>query len=78
MLIFYFVGINIVDLCCLEKIRNGRIEYWRVKIKKIYNIKVEFEVVEIIEWYKGSKYLFNIFECYKNYKDYVYRFNENF
>ena len=39
MLIFYLVGINTVDLCRLEKIRNGRIEYRRAKTKKIYNIK---------------------------------------
>ncbi len=77
MLIFYLVGINTVDLCRLEKIRNGRIEYRRAKTKKIYNIKVEPEAAEIIERYKGSKYLLNILERYKNYKDYAHRLNEN-
>lgn len=77
MLIFYLIGINTVDLCRLVRIRNGRIEYRRAKTKKIYDIKVELGAAEIIDRYRGSKYLLDILERYKNYKDYAHRLNEN-
>ena len=45
MLIFYLIGINIVDLFSLthENVQNGRIVYTRRKTKRIYSIKIEPE-----------------------------------
>ncbi|WP_106831244.1 site-specific integrase [Parabacteroides pacaensis] len=77
MLIFYLIGINVIDLCNLKEICNGRIEYRRAKTKKLYSIKVEPEALKILEKYKGEKYLLNILDRYKNYKDYAHRLNEN-
>lgn len=79
MLVFYLIGINIVDLCNLTKksIVNGRLEYYRAKTGKYYSIKLEPEAVEIIEKYKGNKYLLDILDRYKNYKDYAQKLNNN-
>lgn len=76
-LIFYLVGINIVDLCNLKKIEKGRIEYYRAKTKKLYSIKVEPEAMQIIEKYRGENYLLNILDRYSHYKDYANRLNRN-
>lgn len=59
-LIFFFIGINVVDLCNLVKVENGRIIYKRSKTGRIYNIKVEPEAQEIIDRYRGKKKLLNI------------------
>ncbi|MFR9539171.1 MAG: site-specific integrase [Rikenellaceae bacterium] len=77
MLIFYLVGINIVDLSKLtaDNLINGRIEYRRSKTGKLYSIKVEPEALAIIEKYKGAKYLLQCFDRYENYKDYAQHLN---
>ena len=49
MLIFYLIGINIIDLCGLRRIDNGRVEYRRAKTGKLYSIKVEPEAEIIIK-----------------------------
>ena len=79
MLIFYLIGINIIDLCNLKKeqLVNGRIEYIRAKTHKLYSIKVEPEAQSIIDKYKGDEYLLNILDRYKNYKDFSKRMNNN-
>lgn len=76
-LIFFLCGINIIDLLNLkhENLNNGRIEYIRAKTKKFYSIKVEPEANEILKTYKGDKYLLNILDRYKNYKDYLQHLN---
>lgn len=76
-LIFYLIGINIVDLCHLKEINNGRIEYYRAKTGKLYSIRVEPEAMEIIEKYKGEKYLLSMLDRYSDYRDYAKRLNEN-
>ena len=79
VLIFYLIGINIIDLCHLKKeqLVNGRIEYVRAKTHRLYSIKVEPEAMEIIDRYKGDKYLLNILDRYRNYKDFAKRMNQN-
>lgn len=77
MLIFYLVGINIIDLCHLKKISHGRIEYKRAKTGRWYSIKVEPEALELIKRYKGKNYLINIMDRYSNHKDYAHRLNQN-
>ncbi len=76
-LIFYFVGINIVDLCNLKQITNGRIEYHRAKTNRLYSIKVEPEAMELIEKYRGADFLLNPLDRYKTYRDYAKRLNDN-
>lgn len=64
MLSFMLCGINIVDLCNLKHIENGRIEYRRAKTHKLYSIKVEKEAMAIINKYKGKDWLLNIMDNY--------------
>lgn len=59
-LIFCLIGINIVDLCALTEIRDGRIEYVRSKTKRHYSIKVEPEALAIIKSFRGKKHLIDI------------------
>lgn len=75
MLIFYLMGINIIDLCHLKEIVNGRVEYRRMKTGRIYSIKLEPEALDIIEKYRGKDYLLNILDRHKNYKNYSHRLN---
>ena len=63
---FLLIGVNISDLCYLERIENGRINYRRKKTGKLYSVKVEEEALEIINKYKGMKYLLNLLEKRKN------------
>jgi integrase/recombinase XerD len=55
-------GLNFVDLCNLtvESLVAGRLNYIRQKTGKLYSIKITPEMDEIIQKYKGEKYLFPI------------------
>ncbi len=76
MLIFYLIGINMVDLCNLEKINDNIIRYRRAKTGKMYNIKVEPEALDIIEKYKGMDHLIYVLDKYRNYKDFMLRMDD--
>lgn len=76
-LMFFLCGINVIDLCHLDGIRDGRIEYYRSKTGRLYSVKVEPEAREIIEKYRGKKFLLDILDRYGSHKDYMRRFNEN-
>lgn len=65
---FMLVGINVVDLCCLSEVADGRVEYVRAKTHKPYSIKVEPEALEIIERHRGEKRLLDFTENYANYR----------
>ena len=74
MLILYMRGINMKDLSELtdESLHNGRISYDRDKTGKPYEVKVEPEMMEIIEKYRGRKHLLKFFDgekpsYYKNF-----------
>ena len=67
-LTFYLIGINAVDLIHLNIYKNGRIEYTRAKTHKPYSIKVEPEAEELINKYKGKKYLLNYMDSNSNYR----------
>lgn len=73
-LIFYMRGINMTDLAELpaDAIQNGRLQYIREKTGKFYDIKIEPEMMEIIEKYRGNKHLLRFFDgkdadYYKNF-----------
>ncbi|MBJ2186423.1 recombinase [Paramuribaculum intestinale] len=69
-LIFFLCGINVVDLCRLRKIVDGRIEYSRAKTHRLYSIKVEPEAMAIIAQYWGSDYLLSYLDDYANYRSF--------
>jgi integrase len=76
MLVFYLIGINMIDLCSIKQITNGRIEYRRSKSSGIFSLKVEPEAMAIIEKYKGLEYLLNISDRYKNHKNFLKKMNK--
>lgn len=78
MLIFYLIGINIVDLFSLthENVQNGRIVYTRRKTKRIYSIKIEPEAQEILERRKGTTHLIDVADRYKDHTNFTSRFNK--
>lgn len=73
---FFLAGINIVDLVSLKEISNGRIECRRAKTNQPFSVRVEPEAMEIINKYRGEKWLLNVRDRYKNYRDYLHRMNE--
>jgi hypothetical protein len=77
MLIFYLIGINIVDLLHVNDIKNGRIEFRRSKTGRLYSIKVEPEAQAIIDKYRGKNYLLNVMDRYSDYKNFAHRMNLN-
>lgn len=75
-LTFFLIGINTIDLCRLKEITlDSRIEYHRAKTGRFYSIKVEPEAMEIINKYRGQKFLINVLDRYSNYKDYSKHLN---
>lgn len=76
-LIFFLIGINVIDLCNLKEIRGGRIEYHRSKTNRLYSVKVEPEAMEIMEKYRGKGHLLDILDRYGDYRDYAKRLNRN-
>jgi site-specific recombinase XerD len=77
MLLFYLIGINLVDLLHVENIKNGRIEYRRAKTGRMYSVKLQPEAMEIINKYSpGEKYLLNFLDTYSKYEDFRRRFNK--
>ncbi|MBO7608633.1 MAG: site-specific integrase [Muribaculaceae bacterium] len=75
-LMFMLLGINAIDLCNLKEIDSeGRINFHRAKTNRLYSIKVEPEALEIINKYRGEKWLLNILDRYNDYKDYTKRMN---
>lgn len=59
ILMFYLIGINGKDLLLAKpsQLVNGRLFYNRAKTHKLYSIKVEKEAMDIIDKYRGKKYL---------------------
>ena len=76
-LMFYLMGINAIDLLTAKpsQVVDGRLEYKRAKTGTLYSIKLEPEALEIIERYRGKKYLLNFCDRYKNYKDFMAKLN---
>lgn len=67
-LLFLLCGINIVDLCNLKDIVNGRAEYARAKTHKLYDIKLEPETEALIKEYAGDAQILNYLDTCANYR----------
>lgn len=76
-LIFCLIGINVIDLCRLREVREGRIEFYRSKTNRLYSIKVEPEAQALIDKYRGKGQLLYMLDRYASHKDYMRRLNEN-
>ena len=76
-LMFYLMGINGIDLLLAKdsQIVNGRFEYRREKTGTLYSIKLEPEAIDIINRYKGKKYLLNFCDKVKDYRIFMMKMN---
>ncbi len=76
MLTLYMRGINMKDLSelMLEDMKNGRIEYDRDKTGKHLEVKIEPEMLEIINRYKGKEHLIKFFDGHKPSEEYHKRY----
>lgn len=70
VLSFMLIGINVVDLCNLKEINNGRIDYIRAKTHKQYSVKLEPEILTLLDKYKGEKNLLNFMDTYSDYRNF--------
>ena len=79
MLSFYLIGINIGDLLLLRPtdMVGGRIEFSRQKTKKRYSIKVEPEAQEIINRWRGKKYLLCFMDERADYRSFLKMMNKH-
>lgn len=77
-LAFMMLGINLIDLCNLkwDNIVNGRVEYIRAKTGRQYSIKIEPEIMEIMHKYRGEKFLLNISDSRKDYRNFMKQINK--
>ena len=75
MLMFYLIGINAADLFRAKStdVTDGRLEYKRAKTGKLYSVFIEPEAWEIIERYRGTEYLLDVMETFKDYKNFLHR-----
>lgn len=76
-LIFYLIGINLIDLSKLQSLENGRIKYKRSKTGKLYNVKVEPEALRIINRYRGKEHLLSWFDGRKSYRTFCMHLDKN-
>lgn len=65
-LVFALIGINMTDLCSLQTISQGRINYTRQKTGRLYSVKVENVAKSLINAHRGRNYLVDILEHYKS------------
>lgn len=78
MLLFYTIGINMIDILHATGLNGNRLEYRREKTGKLYDIEITPEAQKIINKYSpGKKYLLNFLDTYANYKDFLHRTNDN-
>lgn len=66
-LVFCLIGINIVDLCAVTEITQGRIEYRRAKTHRLYSIKVEPEAMALIERLRDDTHIIGGISKLKSY-----------
>ena len=74
-LMFMLIGINAKDLFYLTDVVDGRIEYRRAKTGRLYSIKVEPEIAEMLERYKGERFLLSPADRWSDYRDFTKHVN---
>lgn len=75
-IIFMLCGINVVDLCHLTSLSDdGRIEYARAKTHRLYSIKVEPELSDLLSIYRGERWLLNYCDTCTSYRSFYSRLN---
>lgn len=62
---FLFCGMNAADLLTCKGLTNGRMVYRRHKTGHLFDLPVYNEAQEIIDRYKGRKYLLNFLEDFE-------------
>ncbi len=65
-LMFYLMGVNMIDLAKLTEIKNGRLDFNRSKTGHLYSMKVEPEAMALFEKHKGSDHLLFILDRWVN------------
>ena len=65
-LMFFLMGINMIDLAKLESIKSARLDFNRSKTGHLYSMKVEPEAMALFEQYKGDKHLLFILDRWAN------------
>lgn len=77
-LMIYLLGINGIDLLNAKpkQIINGRLEYKRAKTGTLYSVKIEPEALDIINRYKGEKYLLKFCDKRKSYRTFMDKMNK--
>ena len=77
VLMFCLCGINAVDLLNASpgQVRDGRLEYRRAKTGRLYSVKIEPEAVELIERYRGTRWLLNVRDTYPDYLEFLRHMN---
>lgn len=76
-LIFFLMGINVVDLCRLKEMEGGYIEFHRAKTGRFYRMKVEPEAAAIIEKYRGKEWLLDVLDRNADYRSFYRHLNAN-
>ena len=66
LLSFLLVGMNTEDLLHVERIEDGRLSYVRAKTHKPISVKVTDRAQEIIDKYRGKKFLLNMLDTYSS------------
>lgn len=74
-LVFFLMGINMVDLSGIGCVEDGRIKYRRAKTGTLYDIKVEPEAQAIIDKYRGKEHLLSMFDKVSAYRIYMQECN---
>lgn len=65
-LMFYLMGVNMIDLAKLTEINNGRLDFNRSKTGHLYSMKVEPEAMALFEKHKGTDHLLFILDRWVN------------
>jgi len=61
-LMFFLMGVNMIDLANLKEMKNGRLDFNRAKTGHLYSMKVEPEAMALFEKNKGNDYLLFILD----------------
>ena len=75
---FGLIGMNVVDMARVtwRDVRNGYLSYERAKTHRKYKIRIEPEVMELIERHRGEEHLMAWADRYHDYKSFNQHLNE--